>query len=85
LDRFGIPPHVDGHQRVGPLPFGFDYQDHRLVANSAEQAAICMVREQRTSGLTLREIAGKLNSMLMPTKQGGVWQANTVRKILARA
>ena len=85
LDRFGIPPHINGHLRIGPLPFGFDYQGHQLVTNSTEQAAIRMMREQRTNGLSLREIASKLNSMLMPTKQGGVWQANTVRVILARA
>jgi hypothetical protein len=43
------------------------------------------MQEQRTGGLSLREIAGKLSSMLTPTKQGGVWQANTVRRILARS
>jgi hypothetical protein len=37
------------------------------------------------TGSALREIAGKLNTMLMPTKQGGTWQSNTVRVILARA
>jgi DNA invertase Pin-like site-specific DNA recombinase len=83
LDRFSIPPHVN--ERTGHLPFGFDYQNHQLVTNSVERAAIRMMQEQRTSGLSLREIASKLNSMLMPTKQGGVWQANTVRRILARA
>ena len=85
LDRFAIPPHVDGHERIGHLPFGLDYLDHKLVTNDAEQATVRMMQEQRADGLTLREIAGKLNSMLMPTKQGGVWQANTVRVILARA
>ncbi len=85
LDRFGIPPHFNGHQRIGPLRFGFDYEDHQLVRSRAEQAAIRMMHEQRSSGLSLREIAGRLNSLLVPTKHGGVWQANTVRGILARA
>jgi hypothetical protein len=44
-----------------------------------------MMRERRTNGRSLREIAGGLNSMLVPTKHGGVWQANTVRRILERA
>jgi hypothetical protein len=35
--------------------------------------------------LSLREIAGKLDLQLVPTKQSGLWQANTVRVILARA
>ena len=84
LDRFGIARHLNGHQRAGLLPFGLDYQDHKLVMNSAEQAAIRLMQEQRANGFSLREVAGKLNSMRVPTKQGGVWQANTVRGILAR-
>lgn len=77
LDRFTIPPHIDGHQRTGPLPFGFDYQDHKLVGNSAEQGAIRMMREHRVSGLSLREC------WCRPSK--AAWQANTVRGILVRA
>jgi hypothetical protein len=71
-DRFAIPPHRDGHQRIGHLPFGFDYQDDQLVASITEQAALRMKRKDRGSGRSLREIAGGLNSMVMPTKQGGV-------------
>ena len=55
------------------------------MANSTEQAAMRMMRERRTNGRCLREIAGRLNLMLVPTKQGGVWQTNTVRRILERA
>jgi hypothetical protein len=61
LDRFGILRNGDGRKRTGLLPFGFDYPDHKLVKNGAEQAAI------------------------RPTKQNRIWQANTVRGILARA
>ena len=85
LDRFGIPQNGNGHKRIGPLPFGFDYLNHQLVKNSAEQAAIRMMRQYRAGGLSLREIAGSLNLKLIPTKQNCVWQANTVREILARA
>jgi hypothetical protein len=83
LDRFGIPE--TGHKRIGPLPFGFDYLNHQLVKNGAEQAAIRMMRQYRAGGMSLREIAGNLNQKLVPTKQNGVWQANTVRGILTRA
>jgi predicted DNA-binding protein YlxM (UPF0122 family) len=85
LDRFDIPQNRNGHKRIGPLPFGFDYLNHQLVKNGAEQAAIRMMRQYRAGGLSLREIAGSLNVKLIPTKQNGVWQANTVREILARA
>ena len=44
-----------------------------------------MMRQDRASGLSLRAVAASLNLQLIPTKQNGVWQANTVREILAHA
>ena len=85
LCRFGIPPNEGRRKRTGTLPFGFDYLGHQLVKNDAEQAAIRIMRQHRAGGLSLREIAGNLNLKLIPTKQNGIWQANTVRGILARA
>ncbi len=85
LDRFSIPRNEDARRSVGPLRFGFDYLNHQLVKNGAEQAVIRMMRQYRAGGLFLREIAGNLNQGLIPTKQNGVWQANTIRGILARA
>jgi len=85
LRRFGIPQNGDGYQRSGHLPFGFDYLNHQLVKNKGQQAVIRMMRQYRAGGLSLREIAGSLNQRLVPTKNNGVWQANTVRGILARA
>ena len=67
------------------MRFGFDYLNYQLVKNSAEQATIRMMHQYRAGGLSLREIAGNLNQRLVPTKNNGVWQANTVRGILARA
>ena len=85
LDRFSIPRSEDTRRRIGPLCFGFDYLNHQLVKNGAEQAAIRMMRQYRVDRLSLRKIAGNLNEKLIPTKQNGIWQANTVRGILARA
>ena len=45
---------------------------------------ITITRQYLAGGLSLREIAGNLNQKLIPTKQNGIWQANTVREILAR-
>ena len=56
-----------------------------LVDNETEQAAVRMMRQHRAGGLSLRAIAGALSQALIPTKQNGKWQANTVRKILAHA
>jgi len=85
LNRCGIPK--NGHNRTHPgqLPFGFDYQDYRLVENQAEQSVIRLMQQGRAGGLTLRQIAGQLNQHLVPTKNNRIWQANTVRLILARA
>ena len=74
LDRLGIPRNRDGRRRTGHLPFGFDYLNHQLVKNGAEQAAIRMMRMYRACGLSLREIAGNLNLKLIPTKQNGIWR-----------
>jgi hypothetical protein len=85
LDRFSIPRSEDKRRRIDPLCFGLDYVNHQFVKNGAEQAAIRMMRQYRAGGLSLREIADNLNLKLVPAKQNGVWQANTVRGILARA
>jgi len=85
LSRCGIPK--NGHNRTHPgqLPFGYDYQDYRLVKNQTEQGVIQLIRQHRAGGLSLRQIASQLNQRLIPTKNSGVWQANTLRLILARA
>ena len=85
LDRFSIPREKDRPARTGHVPFGFDFLNHRLVANNSARATIRMMQKERADGLSLREIVGLLNRAIIPTKQNGAWQANTVRKILAHA
>ena len=43
-----------------------------------------MMRQYASTGNSLRGIAKELNRKLVPTKNNGIWQANTVRKILRR-
>jgi hypothetical protein len=43
------------------------------------------MRQGRAGGLSLRQIVGQLDQRLISSKDGGAWQANTVRLILARA
>jgi hypothetical protein len=85
LKRYGIPK--DGRNRTHPgqHPFGYDYQNYRLVKNQAEQGVLRLIDQALAGGLLLRQIAGQLNKRLVPIKDGGIWQANTVRLILARA
>jgi hypothetical protein len=85
LSRCGIPK--NGRNRTHPsrLPFGFDYQDYRLMRDQVEQGVIRLMRQGRAGGLSLRQITGQLNQRLVPTKSSVTWQANTVRMILDRA
>jgi hypothetical protein len=46
---------------------------------------IRLMGQARAGGLSLRQIAGRLNERMVPSKSGGIWQANTVRLVLARA
>jgi len=85
MDRLAIPKNGNGHKRRGQLPFGFDYINCCLVKNRTEQEVIRMICQFHVSGLSLWKIAGELNRRLIRTKNSGIWQANTVRKILARA
>jgi hypothetical protein len=54
------------------------------VKSDEEQAVIRLVRQLRRKGLSLRAVAEELNERLVPTKNHGLWQANTVKKILDR-
>ena len=85
LSRCGIPKNCHNRTHPGQLPFGYDYEDYRLVKNQAEQDVIRLMQQRRAGGLSLRQIAGQLNQRLVLSKDGGTWQANTVCLILARA
>jgi hypothetical protein len=84
LLKLGIPLNGNGHKRKGQIPFGFEYKEYRLVKRKEEQEIIRMIRQYRVNGLSLRKIADELNQKLVPTKNCGIWQATTVRKILER-
>ena len=75
----------NGHNTLkGQIPFGYVVADRHLVKDPEEQAVIRLARQLRASGLSLRKIAEELNRRLVPTKNNGIWQANTVKKILDR-
>ena len=86
LGRLGMAAHGgrNGHRVKGQAPFGWDLHDARFVKNGAEQQVIRLMRQLQGGGDSLRGIARELNRRLVPTKNAGVWQANTVRTILNR-
>ena len=86
LRRLGIATdgRRKGHAVKGQVAFGWDFQESRLVRNGAEQQVIRLMRQLQGGGESLNGIARGLNRRLVPTKNAGVWQANTVGKILHR-
>ena len=81
-------------ERLGQVPYGFQACDGRLVADTNEQRIIRYIIEMKQSGLSQREIAGKLNNENIPARpktvrgvpQGtgtpGRWHQPTVCNIL---
>jgi predicted transcriptional regulator len=87
LNRAGITKTLPSSpdRRKGQIPFGFDCIDFKLVKNMSEQEAIRIIRQMKITGLSLRACAREMNKRLIPAKNNGIWQANTVKKILDRA
>ena len=56
----------------------------KLEKNKEEQEVIRTIKQMRSSGLSLRDIAKELNRRLIPTKKNGIWQGGTVSTILSR-
>ncbi len=85
LKRFGIVKKEKPRSRhPGQIPFGWDWNDIKLVKNQKEQKTIRWIGQMEKTGKSLREIAKVLNESNVPAKNGGVWQANTVRVLLNR-
>jgi DNA invertase Pin-like site-specific DNA recombinase len=70
-------------QAYAPTPFGFDPAGAELVANATEGATISKIQHRRAAGMTLREIAERLNVAGIAGKNGGRWHPSTVRYVLA--
>lgn len=80
-----------GGHADGPPAYGWATADRSddnphgaLVADPAERAAVARMLELDAEGRSLREIAAALTAEGVPTKRGGRWQANTIRRILDR-
>lgn len=65
------------------IPYGYDYQDGRLVPIETEQRTIRRIFEWYLNGLSLNDIAKRLNEIGVPSKKGGRWKKGTVGRILS--
>ena len=68
----------------GSVPFGFTLSNGQMIVNETEQKTIGLISRLKSAGHSLREIAAELKAQNIPTKNNGIWQANTVRKILLK-
>jgi DNA invertase Pin-like site-specific DNA recombinase len=73
-------------ERTGQIPYGFDLASDgvKLVPNEAQQAVIAQIKELRTAGHSLREIAQELNRQGVPTQKGRTWSHNSVDAVTKR-
>ena len=73
-----VPFPMARRQPLG-IPYGF-----RLTPSPKEIAVVHRIYAWHKDGLSLREIAGRLNDKGVPTKTraAGGWQAETIRLIL---
>lgn len=77
---------------LGAPGFGWERSDdvdehgrRKLVRSSDELKVLLECAALRKSGLTLQQIADKLNEQGVPTKRGGAWHASTVRNYCKKA
>lgn len=67
----------------GTAPFGFRRQDDGTFAVDEEEAPVVrLIFDLREDGLTLHEIAARLNALAMRPRKGGVWRKGTVGYVL---
>ena len=85
IDKYGLNGSNGSPElRPGQIPFGWDYVDYQLKKNCEEEEVIRIIKQLKSSGFSLRGISNELNKQLVPTKNNGIWHANTVKKILER-
>jgi len=68
----------------GPQPFGYRREGKDLLPDPEELRALELMQELRSKGYSLRGIAKELTRRQVPTKNGGRWEAMTVKRILDR-
>ena len=70
---------------VGQVPYGYVRNGDRLVAVPAEQATIARARELSTGGRSLRAVATALAAEDRFTRQGGMFAASQIARMVASA
>ena len=72
-------------RRVGrwlPYRYDLDADGQHLTELPAEQQTVALIRQWHSAGVSLRDIADKLNAKGVPAKQGGIWSHVAVFRVL---
>jgi DNA invertase Pin-like site-specific DNA recombinase len=68
-------------ERVGHAPFGYTYQNKKLVEVPEEQHTMELIGRKRAEGMSYHKIARLLNEENIVSKRGGIWYAETVKTV----
>ena len=70
---------------VGAIPYGFDLADDgvNLVENEVEQDVIQQARDLHTGGMSLRKVAAELQRRGFSARNGGLFQATQISRMVA--
>lgn len=75
---------ANGGYAGGGIPFGFRSEGHDLVSDSSERKALKVMKDLRSRGRSLREIARELDSQGLKPRKGESWHPHSVARILQR-
>lgn len=84
-DDWRCGPAAYGYRNLAVIEDGRKVNGGRQAVVLEEAPTIARIVELRRAGKSHREIAHELQSNCVPTRRGGSWHAETVRRILARS
>ena len=87
LHEHGIPLRKQSlpHGKPSQIKYGKKIIKGKLQDSISEQRIIKTIKEMKSQGLSLRQIAKNLSTMKIPTKENGKkWHPEMIRRILGR-
>jgi len=75
---------ANGEKYCHIVPFGYQEVNGRLIEIDKEIKIVKGIIRKHQQGISLRDIASKLNDTGVSTKRGGKWHASTVRQVIKR-
>lgn len=69
---------------VGSAPYGAQIQNGRLIQDEQELRTVMLALHYRQQMKSYQDIADEFIRLEIPTKRGGQWRSQTIRKIILR-